>query len=249
MVGNPLRGKPKFKDYCLILQVHPEADAAMIDAAYWHLAKRYSEGSPNDPHAWQKLDDLNEAYNVLGSPDRRDEYMKVRAEVLGVNALPELPPPPREKLPLSVMERQRPRPREDAVEAEQVRKLWARSAVSSALAIPVVLALAVAAFLAGATPLVVAGLLLVGLFFTLVPLAPAVLRLRLSPPRLRVPVGRPRIHLPRRSRPTATITPIDSVRLQSSTKSRAEQLRRHEAPGPQAPPVLDEPPAPDDPRD
>ena len=240
MAGNPLRGKPRFKDYCLILQVHPEADAAMIDAAYWHLAKRYSEGAPNDPHAWKKVDELNEAYNVLGSPDRRDAYMKVRAEVLGVNALPELPPPTPEKLPLSVMERQRPRPREEAVEAEQVRKLWARSAISSALAIPVVLALAVAAFLAGATPLVVAGLLLIGLFFTLVPLAPAVLRLRPSLPSLRVSVRKPAVHLPRRSGP-ATITPIDSARLQSSTRSRTEQLRRHDAPKPPPLPRVDDP--------
>ena len=240
MAGNPLRGKPKFKDYCLTLQVHPEADAAMIDAAYWHLAKRYSEGAANDPHAWMKLDDLNEAYNVLGSPDRRDEYMKKRAEVLGVNALPELPPPPRGKAPLSVMERQRPRPREEAVEAEQVRKLWARSAISSALAIPVVLALGVAAFLAGAAPLVVAALLLIGLVFTFVPLAPAVLKLRPSLPAVGVRLGRPTVHVSRRNGP-ATITPIDSARLQSSTKSGAEQLRRHEAPNPQAPPPVDGP--------
>jgi len=241
LAGNRLRGKPRFKDYCLILQVHPEADAAMIDTAYWHLAKRYSEGAPNDLHAREKQDELNEAYNVLGSPDRRDEYMKERAEVLGVNALPELPPAPPEKLPLSVMERQRPRPRGEAVEVEQVRKLWARSAISSALAIPVVLGLAIAAFLAGATPLVVAALLLIGLVFTFVPLAPAILRLRLSLPRIRVPVGKPRVPLPRRSRERATITPIDSARLESSTKSRAEQLRRHEALRPQLPPVIDDP--------
>jgi hypothetical protein len=239
------RGKPPFKDYCLILQVHPEADAAMIDAAYWHLAKRYSEGAPNDPHAWKKIDDLNEAYNVLGSPDRRDEYMKIRTEVLGLNALPELPPPPPGKQPLTVMDRQRPRPREEPAEAEEVRRLWARSAISSALALPVVLGLSVAAFLAGASSVVVAGLLLGGLLFTAIPLAPAVVRLGPSISRLpalpsvHVPIGRPSLRGASQRHTRATITPIDSARLQSSTRSRAEQLRRHDAHQPSSPPVED----------
>ncbi len=100
-----------FKDYCLILQVHPEADAAMVDAAYWHLAKRYNEASAYDPQARAKLEELNEAYIVLGSAEKREEYMKVRAEILGEGALPQAPRPAPLRPPLTVMSRQRPRER------------------------------------------------------------------------------------------------------------------------------------------
>jgi curved DNA-binding protein CbpA len=100
-----------FKDYCLILQVHPEADAAMVDAAYWHLAKRYNEASAYDPQARAKLEELNEAYIVLGSAEKREEYMKVRAEVLGEGALPQAPRPAPRKPPLAVMSRQHPQQR------------------------------------------------------------------------------------------------------------------------------------------
>jgi len=229
--GELKRVQPQFKDYCLILQVHPEADAAMIDAAYWHLAKRYNEAAPHEPHARRRMEDLNEAYSVLGSPDRRDEYMKVRAEVLGMNALPVPPPPAPEKPPLAFMERQRPRPREPEAAAEQARKLWAPSAISSALAIPFVLALAVAAFLAGASPAIVAGLLVVGLLFTAAPLASAIPRLHLALPsiRARMPVRKPSVHLPSRRHERAMVTPIDTARVHAPTKSRAEQLRRHVA--------------------
>ncbi len=230
MSGEPKKGQPQFKDYCLILQVHPEADAVMIDAAYWHLAKRCNEAAPHDSHARRQMEELNEAYNVLGSPDRREEYMKVRAKVLGTNALPVAPAPVPEKPPLAIMERQRPRPRGPAAEAEQVRKLWVPSAISSALAIPFVLALAIAAFVAGASPAIVAGLLAVGLLFTAAPLASAIPKLHLALPSIRVqtPLRKPSIHLPRR-RARATVTPLDTARMHSATKSRAEQLRRHEA--------------------
>ncbi len=100
-----------FKDYCLILQVHPEADAGMIDAAYWHLARRYNDQADTDPLAKDKLDDLNEAYNVLGTPARHDEYSRLRNEVLGKGTLPKATPPPPEPAPLAVMDKQRLRSR------------------------------------------------------------------------------------------------------------------------------------------
>lgn len=101
----------EFKDYCLILQVHPEADAGMIEAAYWHLARRYNEQADTNPLAMAHLDDLNEAYSVLGTPSKREAYFQVRNAVLGVGALPSAPVPKREPAPLAVMERQRPQPR------------------------------------------------------------------------------------------------------------------------------------------
>ncbi len=109
---SPATDSPEeFNDYCLILQVHPEADAGMIEAAYWHLAKRYNEQADTDPLAMTELDDLNEAYSVLGTPSKREAYFRVRDAVLGVGALPFLPEPKREPPPLAVLEKQRPRSR------------------------------------------------------------------------------------------------------------------------------------------
>ena len=101
----------EFKDYCLTLQVHPEADAGMIEAAYWHLARRYNEQADTDPLAKEKLDELNEAYNVLGTPAHHEEYSRLRDDVLGRGTLPKAIVPPPEPAPLAVMDRQRPRTR------------------------------------------------------------------------------------------------------------------------------------------
>lgn len=103
--------QPPFKDYCLILQIHPEADAGMVEAAYWHLAKRYNEQADHDPLAAAKLDELNEAYSVLGSPSRREEYFQVRNAILGIGTLPSPPIKAPEAPPLSVLAKQKPRER------------------------------------------------------------------------------------------------------------------------------------------
>ena len=94
---------PPFDDHFLTLQVHPEADAGMIETAYWHLARRYSKRP--DPSAAAKLDDLNAAYSVLATPTRREQYVVTRNAVLGEGALPALATPPPARPPLKVMER------------------------------------------------------------------------------------------------------------------------------------------------
>lgn len=138
-----------FKDYCLTMQVHPEADAGVVDAAYWYLAKCYSAKVAGDPSARAKLDELNEAYSVLGSPDRREAYMKLRATTLGEGALPLLAqaaPGPR---PLTVMDRQRPVPREPATATGSLGR-FALPQLQCMLAICATLIAAMAALLAGA---------------------------------------------------------------------------------------------------
>jgi hypothetical protein len=174
-----------FKDYCLILQVHPEADGAMVDAAYWHLAKRYNQAASYDPNAKDKLEELNEAYIVLGSPQRRDEYMKVRARVLGEGALPLEPGPATSKPPLAVMARQRPAERAEepltpAQAGLSVGHFIASAAVVVALAVALV-AIAVSPMLALLTGLVF-GAMLAGAAFVLI--LPSVAK-KLFPPRKR----------------------------------------------------------------
>lgn len=114
-----------FVDRYQVLQLHPRADASMIDAAYWHLARRYSEALIYDPSCKARLDELNEAYSIIGSPIRREAYDRDRALILGAGALPTPPVEPeyREPLPLSIMERQRLRPRLEPV-PEPITGRW-----------------------------------------------------------------------------------------------------------------------------
>jgi len=168
--------EPGFKDYYLMLQVHPEADAAMIDAAYWHLARRYGEARLTDDSARAKMDGLNEAYSVLRNSGRRDDFDRIRNILLGSNALPVAAAPPSERVPLSVMERQHPRARDATASAPRPahRPRWP----ALHLAIPgwqhylsalLFFALAVVA-LVWAQPLVVVVVFAVGVAVTLLPL-------------------------------------------------------------------------------
>ena len=100
---------PPFDDHFLTLQVHPEADARMIETAYWHLARRFNRRS--DSSALAKLDDLNEAYSVLATPSRREKYVATRNAVLGEGTLPALHMRPPAQPALKVFERSKVRPK------------------------------------------------------------------------------------------------------------------------------------------
>jgi curved DNA-binding protein CbpA len=67
-------------NYYEVLGLAPGADGAMVDQAYWHLAKTYQQLAPQDPRAEHLLDELNEAYAILGTPHRREAY---DAELVG----------------------------------------------------------------------------------------------------------------------------------------------------------------------
>jgi len=66
----------KNKDYYAILGVHPTAEIAVIEAAYKALAKRYhpdvSKDNPEDAH--RRMQEINEAYEVLSDTTKRKEY-------------------------------------------------------------------------------------------------------------------------------------------------------------------------------
>ncbi len=62
------------RDYYDILGLQPDADGMAVNRTYWLLARKYQEQAENDPRARLLLDELNEAYNVLGTPSLRAGY-------------------------------------------------------------------------------------------------------------------------------------------------------------------------------
>jgi curved DNA-binding protein CbpA len=62
------------RNYYEVLGLAPFADGGMVDQAYWHLAKTYQTEAVGDPRARLLLDELNEAYAVLGTPRLREAY-------------------------------------------------------------------------------------------------------------------------------------------------------------------------------
>ena len=62
------------RDYYEVLRLHPSADHDMVVQAYWHLARRYKVAMDHDASAGRALEELNRAFDVLGSPDSRARY-------------------------------------------------------------------------------------------------------------------------------------------------------------------------------
>lgn len=60
--------------YYRILMVAEIADGEIISAAYRKLAKRYHPDVDASPEAARKMAEINEAYAVLRSPERRQRY-------------------------------------------------------------------------------------------------------------------------------------------------------------------------------
>ena len=66
-------------DYYEILQLSPEAEQEVIEAAYRRLARKYHPDISKDPGASQRMRLLNEAFEVLGDPATRAAYDRSRA--------------------------------------------------------------------------------------------------------------------------------------------------------------------------
>ncbi|MBT9258720.1 MAG: molecular chaperone DnaJ [Clostridiales bacterium] len=67
------------KDYYEILGVPPDADAETIKKAYRRLARQYHpDARPGDPEAEARFKEINEAYQVLGDPQKRAQYDRMR---------------------------------------------------------------------------------------------------------------------------------------------------------------------------
>jgi curved DNA-binding protein CbpA len=64
----------KIKDYYRILQVDRFAETEVIQAAYKRLAKKYHPDVNPSPDATRVMKELNEAFEVLGDPQKRSSY-------------------------------------------------------------------------------------------------------------------------------------------------------------------------------
>ena len=70
----------EFKDYYATLGLPKTATAKEMKAAYRKLArKHHPDVNPGDPSAESKFKELNEAYEVLGDPDKRRKYDELGA--------------------------------------------------------------------------------------------------------------------------------------------------------------------------
>ena len=239
----------RFVDYYQTLHLHAEADAPMVDQAYWHLARIYNAAIRSDSSAKAKLEELNEAYSVLRSPGLRRKYDQVRNAVLSGAELPESleQEQEQEELPLAVMAKQRPKPRKQSEQKPARRLRLSMQHLSippwqSIVGALVMVVLAGAALATGAEPAWIVGLVIVGIAFTLVPLIRKLPRLTALPsPTLHLPT----IRAPRLPNSPATGPGINPDTLRESTEAMRNRWRAGTAglsmSDPTEPPRQDEP--------
>jgi formylglycine-generating enzyme required for sulfatase activity len=72
------RDNEPLKDPYKILEVEPDAETAVIEAAYRGLAKRYHPDVNPSPDAHEKMKDINWAHDILRDPGQREAYRKSR---------------------------------------------------------------------------------------------------------------------------------------------------------------------------
>ena len=76
------------KDYYDILGVGKNASADEIKSAYRKLAKQYHPDLNKTPEAQNKFKEINEAYEVLGDPQKKSNYDQFgSAEGPGANGM------------------------------------------------------------------------------------------------------------------------------------------------------------------
>lgn len=140
----------EFKDHYYTLGIDIDAAGEVVESTYWDLIRASRSGSSERAFSAQDIDDLNEAYRVLTTPQLREAYDVERSDVLGPGAEPRGPQPERDAPPLRVMEKQLPSLQTASPEREQEPE--AQQPVSF---LPIALALGVALVVGAAIVLLV----------------------------------------------------------------------------------------------
>ncbi|MBN1477720.1 DnaJ domain-containing protein [Candidatus Sumerlaeota bacterium] len=81
----------KYRDYYNILGVSRDASKEEIRKAFRSLARKYHPDTNRDPEAEARFKEVNEAYEVLGDPEKRQRYDALGS---GFHAGQEFRPPP-----------------------------------------------------------------------------------------------------------------------------------------------------------
>ncbi|MBI5289265.1 MAG: DnaJ domain-containing protein [Chloroflexi bacterium] len=84
----------KFKDYYAVLGVSPRSHARVIEEKYWERAHELHHVLHIEPtkKLQKKLTQINEAYEVLGSPHKRSAYDRKLSDVIEHQAGMHRPP-------------------------------------------------------------------------------------------------------------------------------------------------------------
>jgi curved DNA-binding protein CbpA len=83
---------PLDRDAYEVLQVHPKADQLIIQAAYRILAAKYHPDREASPLATRRMTELNAAYELVRTADRRELYDKQRQQQQSVVQKAIVPP-------------------------------------------------------------------------------------------------------------------------------------------------------------
>ena len=227
------------RDYYEILGLTPRADGAMVDQAYWHLARKYQALATTNDRAQYMLDQLNEAYGVLGNPKLREQYDAFRDDVLIQRGMIK---PVKAKQPKKSKSTQPTEQRDSGDFA--LPKVHLENGRTYAVAAIIVL-LACAAAWQGVSFVLAGALMVAGLVLAL---SPALRRIKMpsmpsmdmpnvSVPSVSMPsVGMPSISAPKLSRPTmpevplgagvSRDEPIDADELHDSTAATIARWRK-----------------------